>query len=55
MKEQMHGMIQLTKYAGKWCIGGPMGICISMTKRPNLVHRFFMKLLLGIEWKDIDA
>ena len=41
------------KYVGYWCIGsGFHTYSFAMTEKPKLVHRYFMKLLLGITWKD---
>lgn len=27
---------------------------ISLTYKPNIIHRFFMKLLLGFTWRDAE-
>jgi hypothetical protein len=40
------------KYVGRLIIGGEYGILISLEKKPNVVHRFFMRVLLGFKWKD---
>jgi len=45
--------IHIPKYVGKYCLGGEMGICIMFNKKPNIIHRYFMKLLLGWEWFNI--
>jgi hypothetical protein len=40
------------KYVGRLIIGGEYGLLISLEKKPNVVHRFFMRVLLGFEWRD---
>jgi hypothetical protein len=48
-----HVLFTTIKYAGYWCIGsGFYTYHIAMVAKPKAVHRFFMKLLLGITWKD---
>ena len=37
-------------YKGKYCIGEENGVCIFLVKKPNIIHRYFMKLLLGWKW-----
>ena len=44
---------KITKHVGKYCMGGQLGFCIMFTKKPNIINRYFMKLLLGWEWIDI--
>jgi hypothetical protein len=39
-------------YVGQYQIGGPRGLGISMTSKPPLWHRWFMRLLLGITWRE---
>ena len=39
-----------TNYIGKYCIGGDTGFCVMFEKKPNRIHRYFMKTLLGWEW-----
>jgi hypothetical protein len=39
-------------YIGGWYLGGKIGFGIMLSKKPNLIHIFFMKLLLGVEWLD---
>lgn len=42
----------MSEKTGWYCIGGKMGFCIHLDKRPNIFHRVMMKLLLNIEWFD---
>jgi hypothetical protein len=39
-------------FVGGWYIGGRIGFGIMLQKKPNIIHRFFMKFLLGVEWFD---
>jgi len=41
------------KYVGRYCLGGQLGFCILLPKRPNIIQRFFMKHLLGWDWYDL--
>lgn len=41
------------KHVGKYCIGGEYSFCIMFTEKPNIIHRYFMKLFLGWKWTDI--
>lgn len=38
------------KYVGGYQIGGPIGLRINFTKKPNWFHRTMMRLCLGWEW-----
>lgn len=40
------------KIVGFYHIGGNPGLRLHLNHKPNKVHRYFMKLLLGWEWKD---
>lgn len=41
----------MKQHSGYWCLSGsPQGFCISTKHRPRLIHRTFMRLLLGITW-----
>lgn len=42
-------------YAGYWQIGGDQGLRVSLTKKPNAIHRFMTTLLLGWEWVDLAS
>ena len=50
-------LIQTPKTVGGYDItGGSTGyIIFNMTKKPNVVHRFFCRLLLGWKWTDEDV
>ena len=37
---------------GYYRIGGPNGLCIHFTSKPNWFHRTMMRLCLGWEWVD---
>jgi hypothetical protein len=38
------------KYAGRYQLGGSMGLQIYLAKKPKWLHRKMMKLCLGFEW-----
>jgi hypothetical protein len=38
---------------GYYHIGGPYGLCIYFTSKPNWFHRTMMRLCLGWEWVDV--
>ena len=40
------------EYVGKYCLGEECGFCIFLTKKPPLIQRKSMKLLLGFKWYD---
>jgi hypothetical protein len=40
-------------YAGGYQIGGPDALQINFKSKPNWLHRFFCKLILGFVWVDI--
>lgn len=41
------------KYVGKYCIGGEYGLHISLEKKPNWWHRFWMRVCFDIRWEDL--
>lgn len=43
-------LIRVPVYVGGYFVGGKHGFGFMLEKKPNTVHRFFMKLCLGIEW-----
>lgn len=49
------GICLIQKFAGMYRLGGSLGLCISLINKPIFIHRFFMKLLLGWEWIDVDT
>lgn len=40
------------EFVGAWEIGGPNGLSVYLTERPNIFRRFFAKLFFGIKWID---
>jgi len=60
MNYKIAGVITPEKPIGRlWIVQGPThGVVIYCYKKPKLIHRYFMKLLLGFvweDWKDIDV
>jgi hypothetical protein len=43
----------ITKYVGGYRLGGPKGIQINFEKKPNVFHRYMLKLCFGCEWVDL--
>ena len=44
--------ICVPKYAGKFCLPDEHGFCFFLREKPNCIHRFFMRILLGFRWYD---
>ncbi len=44
------GLVNPIKYAGSYTIND--NLVVAFQAKPNYIHRFFTKLLLGWEWKD---
>ena len=40
-------------YEGAYCLGGNIGLKVNLGKKPNFIHRYFMKVLLGWVWVDV--
>lgn len=38
------------KWAGRYVIGDSLNV--SVRKKPNVVHRFFVRAILGWKWED---
>jgi hypothetical protein len=49
-EEDCYQTITVRTHVGRYVIGGPQGINISMSHRPSWWHRFWMRVTLGIEW-----
>ena len=47
-----HNLFGHPKYVGGYQIGGPFGLRVNMTKKPNWFQRKMMALCLGWEWVD---
>jgi hypothetical protein len=46
-------LMEPPKPEGQYVIGdGYHRFCFSITKRPNIIHRWFTKLFLGWTWQD---
>ncbi len=50
-------LIKSPKIVGSLCFGkilenGFYEIEFGFSKKPNFIHRYFLKILLGINWKD---
>jgi hypothetical protein len=43
----------ITTYVGGYRLGGPKGLQFNFTKKPNVFHRYMMKLCFGCEWVDL--
>lgn len=41
----------IPSFVGKYVLVG--GVCISATKKPNFIHRYFLKLFFGIKWENM--
>jgi hypothetical protein len=54
LEDRMTGYVfyEPPKYVGAYRIGGPTGLAISLSKKPNWFHRHMMRLCLGWEWVD---
>lgn len=44
--------IELPTFPGYWQIGGRMGLCVSVKRRPRWLTRVIARLLLEWEWRD---
>jgi len=40
------------RHVGYWEIGGPLGIRVALSRRPNWLHRTMVRLVFGFVWKD---
>jgi hypothetical protein len=49
----VHGLKLPPKAVGSWIIGGNWGLQFTTPNQPIWLHKKLMKLLLGIEWKDL--
>ena len=49
---QLHILYQPKPKVGYYKIGGPEGFGFYLEERPNKLHRFFTRLLLGWKWID---
>jgi hypothetical protein len=38
------------KFVGAWEIGGPMGLIVYLTEKPNIFRRFFARFFFGVKW-----
>jgi hypothetical protein len=45
-------LIKAPTYVGSYQIGGPMGLCFSLTHKPRWLHRQMMRLCFGWVWVD---
>ena len=48
--EKMYQFHQQPAWVGHWIINPQFKV--ASTKKPNWIHRYFSKLLLGWEWSD---
>jgi len=44
-----YNYLEIPIYVGYYMLGG---VYVNLTKKPNIIHRFFMNLLLGWKWTD---
>jgi D-serine dehydratase len=49
---QPAALVHAPCYVGGYQIGGKYGLRINFASKPNIIHRTFMRVLLGWEWVD---
>jgi hypothetical protein len=54
---KLYSLVKPKEIAGYYYFGKPSdtySFCISIWNKPKRVHRFFMRILLGLYWKDAN-